>query len=228
MQQSTLIEVGGTDCDLMLYIQLKEDDVKSANLALNVLIRRHHAFFGISGKNMLSGWRDLSGAEAIIEEHLMDTWKKVYDSADSYQGAETNDPDLSRKVFRAWVGTIFNNLILDWLELARNKKLQEYTHQEISGYEEKSGQLVQVALDSESRENGEGNIFSCLSEKEADVMRELLLYLGTELTKTNLPHGAMGDIAKRLNTQPENVRQLKARAIKKIKAKYETAFGSSK
>lgn len=227
MQQLAFNTVEETDCDLMLYIQLKDEDEKNANLALKELIDRHHIYLVSVGLKALNR-PNLYGSEEFIQDLVMDTWKKIYDHAESYNGSTPNEATLSRRTFRAWAGRILRNHLRDWLKAKRNRGIVQSIN---LCFEEHYGQNELPDSNNDTfteklEESSADSLFSCLTEKEADVMRELLLHLGTGILTSALPHGAIEQIAEEMDTTAENIRQLKSRAIRKIKRKYGKSFRS--
>lgn len=159
------------------------------------------------------------------KELVMDAWLKLWDAAESYVGVAANDPVASRRAFRAWFFTLLKNHRNDQLKLSATKKLRDVTLVELNEADMRHSIEDNNAIESVSEKLeacGIENLFGCLSNKEASVLREYLLALGTEIITKQLPTGECDAIAHRLGTTKEAVRQLKSRAIRKIRAKYES------
>lgn len=161
------------------------------------------------------------------EDVVQDTFNRAFQRAHTFDAAGISDPDHLRRRTRAWLGRIANNLLIDALrkssEVADSPTLE----------------LMESAVDPdrqpESRRSDPGAhstarpphprtptqrmhaAFERLSDREQDVLRVSAMYYRAG-DHQRLPNAAAHDLATRWGTSNENVRAIRSRALKKLKA----------
>lgn len=215
--------VDDTDCELMLALAYRKEDETAADEALAELFHRHHEKLVKIARRHFRTFQVFGGdPTAQAEDIVSATWVKLIDKAATYELCDDSDTEASRKHFMAWFFTIMKHLILDEEDRHQRKGEARTLLRGVdmdAALEELDAPLGSdpEPLDIEPLHP----LLDTLSEKEMDVLRLIVLELGLNCLTGRMPNGLMAGVAQQMDTTIINVRQLKSRAIKKIKARYE-------
>ncbi len=217
-----------TDCELMLVTAYWDDDPVCTRQALETLYKRHHQFFISVAIRHFQTWK-IYGKDPVQQagDIVAAVWVKLKDKAHSYEPCENDDADKSCSHFRAWFFSVMKNLVID-IEKKHGRHGEPRTV--LSEVEEVVLQEVTSEPDVEEVDHlGVEPVYPLLaglSDKEITVMRLLVLELGLGCVSGRLPNGVCAEIAEIVGTKEVNIRQIKKRAIQKIKNKYAELIAS--
>ncbi len=198
-----------TDAVLMVYMAMAADEPSAARTAWEAFYRRHVDYLHAV---CLRSYRQLLGA-AGVADLVADTFKRAYERAESFDDGGLNDSESLRRRARAWLGRIAHRLVLTTLR-GRSVKvaLLEQDHwQQVSrpACEESTDPKRLAAL----RE-----AVDSLSQREQMVIWTTFQWYEPDRPHQRLPNDVAADLARTLQTTPENLRQLRRRAMTKIKS----------
>jgi RNA polymerase sigma factor (sigma-70 family) len=197
-----------TDEDLLVFMTMRGDDLSTANAAFEEFYGRNVNYLFRVCRRVTSGVLDESGAWDIVQE----TFIRAYDRAATFNGEGITDPDrLSRRV-KAWLGRIAVNIFRDLLRGRAGIREVSLDEQEIA----KEPDPVSVSAPSANRLLLDEAIDS-LSDREQRVLRTTFQYYQPGRTHQRLPNDVAEGLATELGTTSENVRQIRRRALRKIK-----------
>jgi RNA polymerase sigma factor (sigma-70 family) len=211
-----------TDDDLLVFITWKKDDPETACEAWAEFYRRHVDYlFGVCYKAF---WKTLKSRDRV-SDLVTDTFKRVYEHADSFKPSGVKDAEAMRKRVRAWLGTIARRLFLDRLPPTDNQpaecQLEQDHWQNIpqpEAAEESDSELITVVKTAYQK---------VLTEREQEVIRVTLHWYDPSSDHQRLPNEVAAELAKHLGTTPENLRKIRERALAKLKEEIIKALGSS-
>lgn len=214
--RSTIVPIDATtdwssesETDLMSYMAMKDEDSDGAKLAWEEFYRRHVDYlYSVCYKAYLR----ILGSEDEICDLVTETFIRAYENAHSWKAEQITDRNRLRRRARAWLGRIAQRIILDlfrsnspqmtpvdpdWFEhISQNPKADD-----------KKNNLVQKIQDS----------FKTLNKKELTVIQITFQWYDVSKKNQRLPDDVIKDLASSLNTTTENLRQIRKRALQKIK-----------
>ncbi len=206
-----------SDADLLERVARKDADPVAARAAQAALYQRHVRYlYGV----LLRRRKDLMPLAGLSAEDLVqETFHRAFERAHTFQRAEGIDADRDRMRTRAWLGRIAQNLLVDHLqagrEISATPYLERVTCEAIDDDAPPSSQSPKRRLMSEALEQ--------LSERERDVLRVSALHFRAG-DHQRLPNAVSAELASRWETTGENIRAIRVRAMKKLRA-YLTAKG---
>jgi RNA polymerase sigma factor (sigma-70 family) len=207
------VQVAGTDLskesdeDLLVFMTMRGDDLEVANAAFAEFYERHVHYLFRRCRGATSRILDEAGAWDIVQE----TFIRAYERAVTFDSEGITDPDRLQRRVRAWLGRIAVNIFRDMLRGRSSVREVSLEDQEIAKEPETepstpsaNRKLLDEAIDS-------------LSEKEQRVLRTTFQYYQPGKQHQRLPNDVAEDLAKELGTTSDNVRQIRHRALGKIK-----------
>jgi len=202
---------GETDADLLVYMSMAGDDPAVARAAWDQLYRRHVGYlYGVC----LRAYGPLLGGQAGACDLVADTFQRAYEHADTFDSNGIRDPRRLRLRVRAWLGRIAQRLLQTRLRGQRKlptRFLQHEHWQEIAQPPSPRGQ------DRQEIRRVRSAILS-LSQPEQMVLRVTFQWYQPHRDHQRLPNEVAADLARALQTTPENLRQIRRRALRKIRA----------
>lgn len=145
------------------------------------------------------------------EDLVQETFQRAFERAHTFRSLPGLAADHERQRTRAWLGRIAHSLLADQLrgELATAD----------SPYLERIGVEVEesVATTSPALERVRQALAS-MSEREQDVLRVTALYYRVGHESQRLPNRVSEELAQRWQTTNENIRAIRSRALKRLKA----------
>jgi RNA polymerase sigma factor (sigma-70 family) len=193
------------DEDLLIYMSMRADDPAVARAAWAEFFRRHAKYLYRCCLRFTKNVLDEAGTNDLVQETLI----RAYDRAGTFNAAGIKDTERLERRTRAWLGRIALNIFRDMLRdrdgrrevpLDENDPAPEPEPRQTSLTSARR-QLIDEAIDS-------------LSEREQIVLRTVYQYY--EPGK-NLPRPVIEDLANSLKTTSDNLRQIKSRALRKMK-----------
>jgi len=154
-----------------------------------------------------------------IEELVQDTFIRAYEKADTFTAEPTLDTAGQRKAVRAWLGAISENIAHDYfrdqpkVEFVDDEALEMYAVQPANN-------------DSENPASERLDLFEAawatLDDREQHVLRTTAFWSKPGAKNQRLPNKVMEDLVAELNTTPANIRQIRKRAVAKVREYMET------
>jgi RNA polymerase sigma factor (sigma-70 family) len=203
-----------SDEELLFYMSMQAEEPALAQEAWNVFYGRHVGYlFGVCRKSYSSL------GQAVVEEVVQQTFVKAYEGADTYDGAGLSGDEARRNV-RGWLGKIARNVFVDTIRkqpllLPLPEAGDSAAELDIIGRGAKwwdCGEPVEsprVRLLQEALET--------LSERELDILRITAMWFQPGQTQQRIPTADLQRLAASLQTTAVNMRQIRKRAIAKLK-----------
>jgi RNA polymerase sigma factor (sigma-70 family) len=148
---------------------------------------------------------------------VQDTFVRAYEKAGTYKPDGEVDGVLGRQRVRAWLGRISENIVHDY-----------YRHEpQITFMDE--GELPPEDPVDPTRDTGGSeklrrleDALAQLSEREQEVLRATAMWYKPGERQQRLPNSEMKKLAASWNTSSDNIRQIRGRALAKLRASMET------
>lgn len=206
---------GENDASLLGLMADRAKDGFLADAAFKEFYARHKVYLW----GMCCSVSKKLGGEAWATDIFNDTFAQAYEKAGQFKVPPETDVDSVRRRVRGWLGTIATNRLrshlrnhecehtLDdtsWERFSDNAEARkEAEDQSEQALRNPKLEVIQAALDS-------------LTEKEQEVLRVTYQYFRGDKEHQRLPNKVVADLAEVLGTTPENLRQIRRRALKKI------------
>lgn len=204
-----------TDEDLLAFVAMQGEDREGAEAAFNEFYRRHHRYvFFICRKYRRLLGED--GASDLAQETLL----RIYQKAHTYDPAKAIGESPSQRV-RAWMGSIAAN---GFVSLLRQKPQNEELIDDPDDLDRKEYECLfrRVPADAEADVSARMKLFlealATLSERERDVLIVWAEWCRLGRKFQRLPEDISQELARRYNSTPEGIRQIRKRARDKLKA----------
>lgn len=199
-----------SDAELLDRVARREADPGAARRAQAAFYQRHVRYlYGV----LLRHKRNLLPLAGLSAEDLThETFQRAFERAHTFEAAEALDEDRQRMRARAWLGRIATNLLTDHLHKLREVSASPYLERvTTSGLDEEQppSRSPKAMLVAEGLEQ--------LTERERDVLRVSALHYRAG-DHQRLPNDVSAELASRWGTTNENIRAIRGRAMKKLKA----------
>ncbi len=200
---------GETDADLLTMIGWRQEDETVAREAWAVLYNRHFKFLAAA---CLDAYRKQIG-DAGVEDLVSDTFLQVY-----LHGAETfrtdeSDPEIIRKLVRAWLCTVAHNLFLMARRGCQKRKDAAFADIELIAMDPRPELSTERAADCHRVRE----VIDSLTERERDVLFARFWNYDPDGGKQSFSSEILADLVERWGTTEDNIRQILCRALKKVK-----------
>ena len=199
-----------TDIDLMGYMSMCDDDPLIAREAWAEFYRRHVDYlYGVCHR----AYEHILGGEAGIDDIVAETFYRAFRKAELFEADGIEDPVRIRRRTRAWLGRIAQRLVLDTLRGAQRLPTSQFETETWENIPERPSipprddKLIRQVWDALDQ----------LSEKEQIVIRVTFEWYQPGQIHQRLPNDVVTDLAESLETTPENLRQIRRRALNKIR-----------
>jgi RNA polymerase sigma factor (sigma-70 family) len=198
------------DAALLARVARREVDPAGARAAQSTLYGRHVRYlYGA----LLRSQRALDTAGLSAEDLVQETFHRAFERAHTFQPGEPGDDARETARTRAWLGRIASNLLADHLGKVREVSATPYLDRvACEGIDEDPppSQSPRVALVEEG--------LLQLTERERDVLRVSALHYRVGDPHQRLPNAVSAELAGQWGTTSENIRAIRMRAMKKLKA----------
>jgi RNA polymerase sigma factor (sigma-70 family) len=200
-----------TDVDLMGYMSMSDEDPSTAREAWAEFYKRHVDYlYGVCHR----AYEHTLGGGAGVGDIVAETFHRAFQKAELFDANGIDDPVRIRRRTRAWLGRIAQRLVLETLRGAQRLPTCQF---EIETWENipeqpslppRDDKLIKQVRDALGQ----------LSEKEQLVIRVTFEWHQPGRIHQRLPNDVTTDLAETLETTPENLRQIRRRALNKIRA----------
>lgn len=196
-----------SDADLLLWMSVR-DDPKSRT-ACEAFYRRHalEVF-----QRTRRAYRQRLGGDQGVEDLVAVTFQQACQRAHTFE-PKSEDPKIQGRQVVAWLCRIAKNLFLNMLrEQAKLPTVpipEDLPEPSYSGSEHSSDRLAVAKAVLEHD----------LDERERTVLLETAEWMDDQSGQSRMPKGVAKNLAARLQTTVDNVRQIRLRALKKFEAK---------
>jgi len=198
-----------SDADLLGLMALAEQRPACARAAWEVFYRRHADYlYRVS----LRAYADLVGGEAGVVDLVAEAFRAAFVGARKFDPGGLADPQRLALRARAWIGWIVRRMVQDHLRgrtrlPARNLAPDYWQQVPEPGRQDPAPSAGETAV---------RQAIERLSEREQLVLRTTLQWYRPEKAHQRLPNDVAADLARTLSTTPENLRQIRRRAMKKV------------
>jgi len=194
----------------MGYMSMRDEDPATARDAWAEFYRRHAEYlYDVCYR----AYSHILIGDAGVADIVSETFCRAYRNAKLYHAAGIHDSDRIRRRTRAWLGRIAQRLVLDMLRGAQRMPTYRFNADEWESIPKESGlppgdkKLIRQVEDAMKQ----------LTAKERTVIRVTFEWYRPGSPHQRLPNGVVADLAKTLETTPENLRQIRRRAMVKIR-----------
>jgi len=208
-----LAAVEPSDAELLRRVADRDFDAPRARGAQAQFYERHIRYLYGSVLRMKQSLLEMAGLRP--EDLVQDTFHRVFERAHTYDPGDAVDPDAQRRRTRAWLGRIATRLLADALRRPNEIAATPFV-------EQASMESSRQSAPPSSRRRGRLQLVSegldQLTDREQDVLRVTALYQRAGEAHQRLPNEVSAELATRWGTTNENIRAIRSRAMKKLKA----------
>lgn len=214
--KSHLDLTGAPDEVLLAWMAMRDDEESAdqARASFAAFYERHEGYVYNRCRWRFSGFID----EATTEDLVGDTFLRVFEKADTFCPSESSDHDLRQRIVRAWLVTIARNLLYSSLRAKQGAGQVQLTDEEWAQVEESTCGGTGAELEPlEHRLVREA--FEQLNDKQKLVVETTLDNFKVEpgRKQQKLSNEDSKALAEKLGTTPDDVRQTRKRAYKKMR-----------
>ena len=200
---------GESDVDLLVYMTMADDDPRAAQGAWEAFYHRHVRYLYAV---CMRAYARLLGGQPGVCDLVAEVFQRAYEHADKFDPAGITDPQRQRQRVRAWLGWIARASAQNAWRGQRRLPTQFLDHD----------QWQHVAQDAPADTPDPGRTESvraailALTEREQLVIRVTFQWYQPGQRHQRLPNDVAAELARTLGTTPENLRQIRRRAMKRI------------
>ena len=208
---------GAPDEDLLVWMA-RQDEAESAakaQAAFAAFYERHKRFIYKACRRRFSDFID----EATTEDLVDDTFIRVYERAAQFRPGESSDPDQRRGRVRAWLITIAANLLRSSFRANTGAREVHLTDKEWAQLDENTCGGLSTEPEPLERSLVREAFEHALNAKQKLVVEATLdnFKVDQGRKQQRLSNEDSKTLAEKLGTTPEDVRQTRKRAYKKIR-----------
>lgn len=152
-----------------------------------------------------------------VPDAVSDTFLRAYEKASTFSLVGVA-PDAQTRAVRGWLTRINENIVRDYF---RNAPMVDFVAEETL----EAGEAAQKNEDGRSMPgtslSGHATLIELglgtLSEREQRVLRETVFWYVDGAQQQRMPHAAMTRLATELGVTPSNIRQIRTRALGKLR-----------
>lgn len=198
------------DFELVRKMADEANDSSAARKAWGELYVRHHRSL-----SRISASAFGAAERPCVQDIVQEAFMKAFQAADTFDFGEQVEPDIQTKKVRAWLARITENLMRD-----RFRGLREVTFME-------ADEIDRLPATSDAEEDA-SELEECerlkllksgmvlLSDVEQTVLRATSFWLRPAEQHQRMPHEAMAELSTNLGKSPDNIRQIRLRALRKL------------
>jgi len=198
------------DAELLVFMSMQDDDPAAAKEAWAEFYERHAEYLHAVCWN---AYGTLLHGDTSVADLVADTFRRAFERAGQFVCDLTGDEDDVRRLVRAWLGRIAQRLAQDVLRGRARLKLQHF-EPEIWDRIPAADAAVDPA---DPRVERVREALDQLNDREQLVIRVTFQWYRSGQEHQRLPNDVADELAATLRTTPENLRQIRRRALEKIR-----------
>ncbi len=198
------------DEELLVYMSLRSEDPAAAEEAWAEFYNRHLGYVFAHCKKAYSTVLGDLGVSDLVQE----TFVRAFERAETFKSRGSTDGDAIRRRVRGWLGRIANRLFLDTFRgpaettLPESDRIAATSPEDVDDCELDQAtprvKLIREAL-------------ATLTERERHVLRVTADWYQADRVHQRVSKAEMTTLAGQLQTTAVNIRQIRKRAIDKIR-----------
>lgn len=206
--------------DEYLLVMMARGDTSSeeAGMAWQEFYKRHQSYVSNVIYRVSSSWAGITDVDKRDLVH--EVFIKVFEKSASYKSKNLEDLKQAKGQARAWISQIAKNLAFDLLRNRQGLISESYEDEQIRNELEKA-QLQKEKESSSSATPPENSthqsLFDGLNAKERKVLAVYAHHCDPSSKQLTIPDADLEALAQEINTSKSNIRQIKKRAVDKIK-----------
>lgn len=201
------------DFELIRRMADQEADFAGARDAWGRLYVRHHGFLS---RVFMSHYGYLLDAN-VVEDLVQEAFLKAFDGARTFDHAESCETELQQRKCRAWLFRIATNALRDRFRGQRDVSMaQEGEGETLTGSAETNTDDTEERLPKGERLKLLESGLALLSDTEQTILRATMLWWQGDREHQRMPNEAMQQLCRQTGKSPENIRQIRSRALKKL------------
>lgn len=206
-----------SDEDLLVYISWQKDQPEASKAACSEFYQRHLKYVFAVIKRAFGEELGQQG----VEDMVTDTFLRVFEKAGMYQPCGEKSPDRQRRNVRAWMGAVAMNVCRDHFRHPDTRLTLVDDWHDHQAHRRKQDDCPVVLTDDLKCVH---EAMKHLNDREESIVRVTMAYWKIGEEHQRLPNKVADDLARSLDTSPENVRKIRERAMKKLKEGIETCL----
>jgi len=210
-----------TDADLLAYMAMAVEEPTCARAAWEVFYQRHVEYLY---RVCLRAYGDILGGQAGAADLVAEVFRAAYENAHKFDPAGITDPQRLQLRARAWLGWAARRLVQDLLRGRGKLPTQSLKLDHWQQVAERGRPGAKPSANERFVREAIGS----LSEREQLVIRTTFQWYRPDKQHQRLPNDVAAELAVTLRTTPENLRQIRRRALKKIADYVRGQAGSAK
>ena len=204
------IDLSGESSEDLVEMTTWSDDSRAARAARAELWGRFRRYVWVACNRAFRG----EFSRDQLKDLVVDTFVRACGRADTFKNENLQDKDRAFRKVGAWLCQIAKNLAAD-LRRAGATGIATFELQETDQLRRPaSARLGPLSVRIEQALATPG----VLNDKEIIVLREWAQHYDAEADSQRFPDGVTSDLAQQLNVQPESIRQILGRGLKKLEA----------
>jgi RNA polymerase sigma factor (sigma-70 family) len=201
-----------TDFELIRRMADREINFQNARIAWGCFYLRHQKFL----LRICSFDYGYLLGEEEVKDLVNEAFMKAFDRGSTFDHAEVCDSIVQERKTRRWLAKIAGNLVRDHFRGQLEVKFVDDEDLEklaCAAHDNSNEVRVPVSERMKLLESG----LALLTDVEQTVVRATMFWWQGNQEHQRMPHVAMDQLAKLVDKSPDNIRQIRSRAIKKLK-----------
>jgi len=190
-----------SDADLLVCMSVRDEDPEGAREAWGVFFMRHRAYVHSICQGAGRGILDDDEVQWVV----METFGVAFKKSESYD---------AQRCVRAWLGGIARTLMRKALSCRPGEVLLGL---DLDNFAHPGWPPADCAEDEPEKIRRTRECFDRLNDREKEVLRTWLLYRDPEHPGRHMPDEEIAGLVSRLNTTSANLRQIRKRALGKVR-----------
>ncbi|HKV23187.1 MAG TPA: sigma-70 family RNA polymerase sigma factor [Candidatus Acidoferrum sp.] len=199
------------DFDLIRCMADQRSNFAAAREAWEQFYLRHHRvlmYICMSDHGYLLGQDD-------VNDVVQDTFLKAFNRAESFDYQESCPADIQERKCRAWLAAIAENIVRD--RFRGQIEISVVDEMEVERTESPGQEVTdETEIPEPERLRLLKSAFASLSETEQTVLRATMSWWQPDHQHQRMPHAAMQELCRQIGKSPDNIRQIRSRAMDKL------------
>jgi len=210
-----------SDGDLLVYMSMAKDDPAASRSAWEEFYSRHATYLYAV---CFRAYGCLLGGEPGVCDLVADTFRRAYEHAGTFEDGGVTDSTRQRIRARAWLGRIAQRLVQSALRSRSRTPMRFLDQWEWQNLAQARPKAPKAGPQIKSVREA----LMALPEREQLVLRVTMQWYRPGEVHQRLPNEVTSDLARTLQTTPENLRQIRRRALHKVEGLLRDAEAQTK